>query len=127
VLLVKLAVLDADNERRRGIARRYLEGIGNPAITVPRRGGEDDVVHLFVVRCAARERLRAHLQDRGIASDVHYPVPDHQQPALGAQRGAVRLPHTERLAAEVLTLPCHPALSDEDVARVVDACNAFRA
>ena len=127
VLRVKLRDLEAGNARRREIARRYGDTMRNPAIVVPRRGAEDDVVHLFVVRCATREALRAHLAARGIGTDVHYPVPDHLQPVAGGEHSGLRLPHTERLAREILTLPCHPALSDEEVARVADACNDFRA
>jgi dTDP-4-amino-4,6-dideoxygalactose transaminase len=126
LLAVKLGRLDADNERRRAIARAYAAGIANPAIRAPRRDGSDDVVHLYVLRCARRDALRAHLNAHGIASDVHYPVPDHRQAVDYGDAGAVSLPLTERLAAEILTIPCHPAMDDDEVARVIAACNAFR-
>lgn len=127
VLEVKLAHLDADNARRRAVAAAYAAGIRNDAIAVPRRGGEDDVVHLFVVRCAARDALRAHLAAAGVRTDIHYPIPDHRQPAFASRHSGVALPATERLAAEVVTLPAHPALGEADVARVIEACNFFRA
>ncbi|HET7728404.1 MAG TPA: DegT/DnrJ/EryC1/StrS family aminotransferase [Usitatibacter sp.] len=127
VLQVKLAWLDRENARRRDIAAAYAKGIRNGAIVVPRRGGEDDVVHLFVVRCAQREALRTHLAAAGIRSDVHYPIPDHRQPAFAARYGTVSLPATEALAAEVLTLPAHPALGEGEIALVIEACNGFRA
>ncbi len=127
VLQVKLGWLDRENARRREIAAAYGAGIRNDAIIVPRRGGEEDVVHLFVVRCAQREALRAHLAAAGVRTDVHYPIPDHRQPAFAARYGGVSLPATEALAAEVLTLPAHPALREDEVARVIDACNGFRA
>lgn len=123
ILRARLPALDAANARRRAIAARYCAQIRNPLLRVPARGGEDDVAHLFVVACERRAALCAHLDAHGIGWDVHYPVPDHRQPATA--RPDVRLPVTERLCAEVLTLPCHPALDDAEVARVVEACNGF--
>ncbi len=125
VLEVKLGRLDAANARRRAIAAAYAARIRNPHIAVPARGGEDDVVHLFVVRSGARDRLREHLAKSGVGSEVHYPIPDHQQSAFAGAR-APALPVTERLAREVLTIPLHASLRDEEVDRVVDACNGFR-
>jgi dTDP-4-amino-4,6-dideoxygalactose transaminase len=126
VLEVRLEQLEAENARRRAIAGRYAQGIRHPEIAVPRRGGGDDAVHLFVVRCRRREALREHLRAHGVATDVHYPVPDHRQPAFAARFAGVRLPRTEALAGEVLTLPAHPALTDAEVEQVCAACNALR-
>jgi dTDP-4-amino-4,6-dideoxygalactose transaminase len=122
VLRARLPRLEAANARRRAIARRYAQEIRNPRIAVPPRGGEDDVAHLFVVRCAQRAALGRHLDARGIGWDVHYPVPDHRQAFADVDAS---LPVTEAAAREILTLPCHPALDEAEVARVVDACNAF--
>lgn len=123
ILSAKLPGLDSDNTRRREIARRYGASIRHRDLGVPAdRGGSDDVVHLYVIRCARREALRAHLSAHGIDSDVHYPVPDHRQPAW---EQSLLLPVSEQAAREVLSLPCHPALSDEEVQRVVDALNGF--
>jgi aminotransferase EvaB len=127
VLAVKLRHVDAENARRRAIAARYSARIMNPAIEIPRRGGESDVVHLFVVRTHARDALAAHLAAEGIQTDIHYPLPDHRQPAHAARFGDVALPVTERLAGEILSLPCHPGLTDEEVSHVVAACAGFRA
>jgi dTDP-4-amino-4,6-dideoxygalactose transaminase len=126
VLEVRLEQLEAENARRRAIAGRYAQDIRHPEIAVPRRGGDDDAVHLFVVRCRRREALREHLRAHGVATDVHYPVPDHRQPAFASRFAGVRLPRTEALAGEVLTLPAHPALTDAEVEQVCDACNALR-
>lgn len=122
-LLVRLPALDAANAQRRAVAAHYAQAIRNPRLQVPARGGDDDVAHLFVVACAQRERLCAHLDAHGVGWDIHYPVPDHHQPA-SAQRESV-LPVTERLASQILTLPCHPALDASEAARVVEACNRF--
>lgn len=125
ILTLQLPLLDGWNARRRGIAARYAEGIHHPAIHVPLRGGEDDVVHLFVVHSARREALRAHLEAAGIGCDVHYPVPDHLQPALASSHAGASLPVTEAQAGSVLSLPCFPELTDAEISAVVDACNRF--
>lgn len=126
LLRVKLPLLDDDNQRRREIVRRYDAAIHNAHLwPLLGRGGGDDVGHLYVVRCARRDALRAHLAALGIDSDVHYPLPDHRQPAWRSAKPPA-LPATEAAAAEVLSIPCHPALDDEEVTRVIDAVNAFR-
>jgi len=127
VLTTKLPYVDAQNGRRREIARRYMQRISNRAIEVPARDGESDVVHLFVVRSRDRDALAAHLRREGVQTDVHYPVPDHRQPVFGPRFATTKLPVTERLANEVLTLPCHPAMTDDEVSHVIAACTAFTA
>lgn len=127
LLRVKLAHLDEEIARRRAVARRYRQEIGHPAIglpAVPREEGH--VWHLFVVRCARRDDLQRHLQAGGIHTQVHYPVPTHRQPAYAALQ-ELSLPLTERLHAEVLSLPLSPALDDTAVGQVIAACQAFGA
>lgn len=126
LLNVKLGWLARQNRARREIARRYFVGISNPHIIAQRRDGESDVVHLYVVRTPHRTQLAAHLLAAEIQTDVHYPLPDHRQPVFGDRFAAVRLPVTEALADDVLSLPCHPSLSEEEIAHVIDACNNFR-
>jgi dTDP-3-amino-2,3,6-trideoxy-4-keto-D-glucose/dTDP-3-amino-3,4,6-trideoxy-alpha-D-glucose/dTDP-2,6-dideoxy-D-kanosamine transaminase len=125
VLRVRLRTLDERNARRVQIARRYTAGVTHSLISVPPVEDGAYVAHLYVIRTRARESLRQHLADRGIATDVHYPIPDHRQAAYAAAV-ASRLPLTERLAGEVLTLPCFPELTDEEVQFVIDACNAWK-
>ena len=136
LLGVQLPLLDERNARRREIAAVYSNGIDHPCISPLPRGAEDDVVHLYVVRSPQRDRLQQHLADRGVHSDVHFPLPDHHQPvmlALGArdaisgaqQQVAPSLPITERACREVLSLPCHPALGDAPIRHIIDACNDF--
>jgi dTDP-4-amino-4,6-dideoxygalactose transaminase len=126
VLRVKLPHLDAWNARRREIALRYAAAIEDPLIELPPTlPGSDDVVHLYVVRTQQRDALRAHLRTAGIATDIHYPVPDHRQPAWTTARPP-RLPQTERSCEEVLTLPCYPELKEAEIAAVAAACNAWR-
>jgi dTDP-4-amino-4,6-dideoxygalactose transaminase len=126
VLSVKLAWLDRLNLARRLVAKRYFEGIRNPFITTAPRDGASDVVHLYVVRTPHRAALAAHLSAAGVQTDIHYPVPDHRQPVFADRYKSVCLPETETLANEVLTLPCHPSLNEDEIAHVIDACNRFR-
>lgn len=125
VLCIKLNHLDADNERRRELAARYRRDL--PAWLAPpvERSGCRHVYHLFVVRApseAARDRLRASLAERGIATAIHYPLPVHEQPAYAARELAARpLPVTEHAARTIVSLPLHPALTDDDVDRVLEA------
>jgi dTDP-4-amino-4,6-dideoxygalactose transaminase len=125
VLTVKLAWLDTQNIARRKIAERYHQGIANSNISAPCRENESDVVHLYVIRSSRRTQLITHLADAGVQTEIHYPVPDHRQPLFGARFAGVHLPATELLANEILTLPCHPALSEEEISHVIDACNRF--
>ncbi|SAI67128.1 lipopolysaccharides biosynthesis aminotransferase [Bordetella ansorpii] len=118
--------LDEANARRREIAARYGAGIVHPQVALPSWQGEAYVGHLYVLRSARRDALRAHLRSHEIGSDVHYPVPDHRQPVFGQCYSALSLPNVERLAYEVLTLPCYPEMSDADVARVVAAVNDWQ-
>jgi len=124
VLRAKLPRLDGWNARRREISARYSQGISHPEVRTPPVSGEDDVAHLYVVRTARRDALRAHLKSAGVAADVHYPIPDHRQPCW-AGRLDVRLPVTEELAGEVLTLPCFPELTHAEVDQVIAAVNAW--
>lgn len=113
-------------ERRRGLARLYAQELrGTPGLGLPvERPGTRHAWHLYVVRHARRDALWDHLKKRGIEAGVHYPLPLHLQPALkGYGRGP--LPESERAAREVLSLPCHPLLGDDDVRRVAREVRAF--
>ncbi|MBC7488709.1 MAG: DegT/DnrJ/EryC1/StrS family aminotransferase [Glaciimonas sp.] len=113
--------LDGWNTRRRSIASEYSTRIKNPLIFSPPVGEENYVAHLYVVRCIERDSLRRHLREHGIATEVHYPIPDHRQPVFGKLFTSVHLPNTEQLANEVLTLPCYPQMTQADVDRVIAA------
>jgi dTDP-3-amino-2,3,6-trideoxy-4-keto-D-glucose/dTDP-3-amino-3,4,6-trideoxy-alpha-D-glucose/dTDP-2,6-dideoxy-D-kanosamine transaminase len=122
-----LPFLDDANARRREIARRYNAGIKHSALVLPAGKGDEYVAHLYVVRSRARDSLREHLRQRDIASDVHYPIPDYRQPVFGEEFAGVRLANTERLAAEILTLPCYPEMTDAAVDSVISAVNGWSA
>lgn len=125
-LLQKLPLLPGWNARRSYIARRYSAEIRHPFVRVPAIENDRHVAHLYVVRCKERDALREHLRRDEIAAEIHYPVPDHLQPVLADRYRDARLPVAERLAREVLTLPCFPEMTDGEVDRVVASCNGWR-
>ena len=123
ILLAKLPALDVENERRRVLARHYLTGISNPDVVLPPADQIDqDVWHLFVIRHPRRDVLREHLRQRGIGTDVHYPIPPHHQRAY-AQFAHLSLPISEQLHREVVSLPLNPMLTDGEVRFIVEAVN----
>ena len=126
VLSLKLGRLDADNERRREIARLYDEGIQNPLLTLPQVAdeAESNVYHIYPVRCPARDQLQRYLSGHGIQALIHYPVPPHKQAAY-AEWADRKYRVSERIHAEELSLPISPMLTDEQARRVIDAVNAF--
>jgi aminotransferase EvaB len=120
-----LPLLDSWNARRREIASQYSTRIKHADIILPREAGEDYVAHLYVVRSPRRDMLREHLREQDIATDVHYPIPDHRQPIFKNYFSDISLPNTELLAREILTLPCYPEMKQEDVDRVITAVNGW--
>ncbi len=120
VLRVKLRYLEVENERRRALARRYTSLLaGSDVIPPTERPDACHVYHLYVIRYARRDQLRAALHSQGIGSTVHYPVPVHLQPAYSHLRlGRAALPVSEGLSREVLSLPLYPEMSEEEVERV---------
>ena len=114
ILREKLRLLDQWNERRRSIARRYVEGLAGLSLVLPHvPPGCECIWHVFVVRSAQRERLASRLEAAGIGTLIHYPIPPHLQPAyveLGL--GAGSFPISEAIHREVLSLPMWPQMSD---------------
>lgn len=122
-LRVKLQQCDAWNDRRRVVAARYLERLADADLVLPQVLSEvDPVWHLFVVRVKRRSQVAKSLADRGIATQIHYPVPASRSGAYAsAQFAAGSLPLAERLSDEVLSLPIGPHLTLSDVDVVCDA------
>jgi dTDP-4-amino-4,6-dideoxygalactose transaminase len=125
VLRVMLPQLDQWNSRRREIAARYSSGIAHPKIIVPSLHDASNVAHLYVIRTSERDRLKQHLAEVGIPSDIHYPIPDFAQVACRHVSADVELPVTVRACGEVLTLPCFPELTDEEVDLIIGRINAW--
>lgn len=124
-LNVKLKYLDHENNRRRQIAKQYLNGIKNPDILLPNVADWDaHVFHLFVVRHSDRDALAKYLTENKIQTVIHYPIPPHLQKAY-SEYNNLNLPITEKIHKEVLSLPISPVLIDEDVAKIIAAINGF--
>jgi dTDP-4-amino-4,6-dideoxygalactose transaminase len=126
MLAIKLRHLASEIAARRRVAHRYLQSIKNPSIKLPTATAhERHVWHLFVVRCQERDQLRDYLNAIGIQTLIHYPIPPHRQ--LAYRELSLRsLPITERIHAEVLSLPISPTMSADDVSLVISAVNQFR-
>lgn len=125
MLSVKLKYLDLQTEKRRIIAKMYLDSINNPSIILPAMGEiEQHVWHLFVIRCSERVSLQRYLEESGIQTLIHYPIPAHKQKAYEMYNN-YSFPITERIHQEVLSLPMSPNMTIEEVQSVIIACNSF--
>ena len=124
-LNVKLPNLDLENEKRRTIAKRYLSEIKNEKITLPFWDlSSSHVFHLFVIRTKTRSDLREHLDQNGIQTVIHYPIPPHRQKAL-KQFNNLSLPITEKIHDEVLSLPISSVLTIDEISYIVDVLNKY--
>jgi dTDP-4-amino-4,6-dideoxygalactose transaminase len=125
ILSVQLRHLDADNARRRLIAERYAADLQDLPLTLPGIPAErtGHAFHQYTVRAAQRDALQRHLAERDIVTSILYPQPIHLMPAYAAY--AARCPVAERVCRELLCLPMHPCLSDDDVGRVVEGVRSF--
>jgi dTDP-4-amino-4,6-dideoxygalactose transaminase len=124
ILGVKLKRLDIDNQHRRTVANYYLQNITNPGIILPviNQSPDSHVWHLFVIRSSNRESISHLLNEMGIHTSVHYPLPPHQQMAY-SKWNHLNLPVTEKIHREVLSLPMSPLLNHEELKMIVEAVN----
>lgn len=124
-LSLKLKNLDRDNHRRKKVAQRYLSEIKNPSVILPQIVDfEAHAFHLFVVQVQQRDDFRQSLLKHKIQTAVHYPVPPHRQPAL-EEFHHLTFPVSEKIHSQVVSLPLHPLLKEDDISRIVDAVNSF--
>ncbi|MDX9907176.1 MAG: DegT/DnrJ/EryC1/StrS family aminotransferase [Bacteroidales bacterium] len=131
---IKLKYIDAENQRRRDLAKYYCEKMKNPAIVLPGRKifsisnvqfPMSHVWHLYVVRCTHRDKLQTYLAEKGIQTLIHYPVPPHQQKAY-RDWNHLSFPVTEKIHAEALSLPLSPVNKYEEIELVIKAINDFQ-
>lgn len=125
VLNVKLPYLDKENQRRKQIAKAYLEGISNPQTTLINDNDRDNVYHIFPILCPSRDRLQQYLKDNGIETMIHYPIPPHQQEAY-KEWNEQHYPITEFIHQQELSLPCNPTMTDEEVYQIIDSINMYQ-
>jgi dTDP-4-amino-4,6-dideoxygalactose transaminase len=128
VLNVKLPHLPEWTAARRRIAHRYHAHLAATPLKLPREAPwAQSVYHLYVVRHPNRDRLREHLQAKGVGTALHYPLPLHLQKcfaSLGYKAGD--FPVAERAGRECLSLPIYPELTDEQVDYVAAAIGEFK-
>ena len=125
ILSLKLPNLDKENQYRREIAKRYLSEISNAKIVLPSNDSADyDAWHLFVVRTNTREGFRSFLNERGIGSDIHYPVASHKQLAYKEWQN-FRLPITEKIHQQVVSLPLNTVLTEIEISYIIKNINQF--
>ncbi len=125
ILDVKLKGLDNDNEKRRIIARYYLDNIKNPLIQLPYYSGkEDHVFHLFVVRTPNRDHFQQYLSENDIQTVIHYPIPPHKQEAY-KEWNHLNYPISENIHNTILSLPISPILAMEDAKKIATIVNAY--
>jgi perosamine synthetase len=121
--LAQLPKLSRFNERRRAIAARYdaeLRGVVIPVV----RPSVTHVYHQYTIRVAGRDAFAERLKERGVGSGIYYPIPVHRQkPFAALGYGEQHYPVTERLTEQVLSIPVHPSLTDDEVATVIGAVN----
>lgn len=125
VLNVKLPYLDKENQRRKQIAKAYLECINNPQTTLINDNDRDNVYHIFPILCPSRNRLQNYLKDNGIETMIHYPIPPHQQEAY-KEWNEQHYPITEFIHQQELSLPCNPTMTDEEVYQIIDSINMYQ-
>lgn len=124
-LRVKLKHLDEYNQDRNRIAKRYLTEIVNPKIILPQvRADGNHVWHIFAVLCEERDRLRKYLEEKGIGTQCHYPIPIHKQEAY-IDYFIGEYPCAERISGCELSIPMYYGLKDEEINYIIETINMF--
>jgi dTDP-4-amino-4,6-dideoxygalactose transaminase len=127
VLRVKMAYIEEWTEARRAVAQRYDEWLAGTAVATPVEAADRrHVYHVYAVRTPHRAELQQYLQEKGISTGIHYPIPVHLQKAfaeLGHHEGD--FPHSEAASNEVLSLPMYPELQKDQQEEVVEAIAAW--
>lgn len=126
VLNVKLKYLDEDIQRRKQIAKLYMEGITNPLIQLPKiKSYENHVFHLFPILTEQRDALQSYLTANEIQTLIHYPIPPHKQVCY-KDWNYISLPITERIHKEELSLPISPIMTNDEVEQVINVLNQWK-
>ena len=123
VLDVKLLYLDDENNRRKEIASLYINKVQNPLIHLP-LSERDSVWHIFPVFCERRDELQQYLRETGVETQIHYPIPPHKQQCF-KEWNQQSFPITEQIHSQELSIPCHQAMTKEEVDMIIDLLNSF--
>jgi dTDP-4-amino-4,6-dideoxygalactose transaminase len=123
VLSVKLKHLDRDNQRRKEIAACFSANIKNATIILPdNKDSQSHIFHLYVIRTNNRKQLQLYLNNKGIQTQIHYPIAIHRQSAYSGST-EFNLPVAEQLQNEVLSLPLYASLTNDELHWIVAALN----
>lgn len=126
ILDVKLKHLDEDVKLRKEVAKKYLSGITNPKIKLPKIFDWDQhVFHIFTILTEDREGLQKYLTEKEIGTNIHYPIPPHKQECY-KEWNNMSFPVTEKIHQQELSLPMSPCLTDEQIQYVIDALNEWK-
>lgn len=127
ILDVKLKHLDDDNQKRKEVAKKYIAGITNPAIVLPKvEDFEAHAFHIFPIRTKKRDELHDYLEKHGVQTIIHYPIPPHKQECYKDWNDR-SYPLTEKIADEELSLPMSPVMTDTEVNEVIRILNEWEA
>lgn len=124
-LSIKLDYLDETNEFRREVAKKYLEGIHNDKVILPKVAKTNEHVwHIFSVRVENRDEFQEYLKENGIGTVIHYPIPIHKQKAY-SELNNEDYPNATKIANTVISLPMYYGMTDEEVNYVIDVINKY--
>ena len=126
VLDIKLKYIDKENTIRRQIAQRFINEITNKAIVLPEYPADENehVWHVFVIRSEKRDELQAYLNEKGIQTIIHYPIPPHHQVAY-KEWNDLSFPISEKIHEQVLSLPISPVMNKEEVKNIIEILNHY--
>ena len=127
LLRVKLKCQHEDNAVRRSIAERYRQEIANELVKLPKMPTDPEahVWHVYVVQVEDREKFMEFMRQAGVTTMIHYPIPVHRQEAYRGEFSDVDLPITENIHCRVVSLPISPVMSEDEVAKVIEAVNQY--
>ena len=126
ILDVKLKHLDEDVKLRKEVAKKYLSGVTNPKIKLPKIFDWDQhVFHIFTILTEDREGLQKYLTEKEIGTNIHYPIPPHKQECY-KEWNNLSFPVTEKIHQQELSLPMSPCLTDEQIQYVIDTLNEWK-
>lgn len=127
ILREKLKFLNEDNEKRRKIAKKYVEKLKvlkGIEIILPEKF-DDSIFHLFVIKTKSRDKLKKYLADNGIPSLIHYPITIPDQPMFKGKYKNINIPIAKNLISEIVSLPCNQFLEFDDVELVINSIKNF--
>lgn len=123
--MVKLPYLNRWNERRRRIANMYHNRFQELPVVLPLEMENNyHVYHIYAIQTPKRDALREYLEQQGVQTLIHYPIPVHQQEAYRVS-AEVSLPITESVAKRILSLPIYSQMREDEVVRVIEAVKRF--